>query len=114
MNLINPKVNLSEVFQDVNGSLSHKRVITIVAFLLFCFAFAINIFFSIEIDINMINTIEMIILGGMGVSVIEHFGRKKDESFKNSKKIEETASTLIEEFNGIMESDIEPAPKNRE
>lgn len=62
-----------------NESVSSKRVITFIAFILCCVAFIANMFFGYKIDTFIYETMAYIVIGGISVTGIEKFAnRNKD------------------------------------
>ncbi len=59
-------------------SVSSKRVITFIAFLLCVIAFIANMFFGYKIDAFIYETMAYIVLGGIGITGLEKFASKKD------------------------------------
>jgi len=60
-------------------SVSSKRVITLVAFLLCCIAFFANLFFGYKMDAFIYETMAYIVLGGFGITGLEKFAKKGSE-----------------------------------
>lgn len=68
---------LKSMLQDGhNGSLSSKRVVTFLAFLLCAIAFLANLFFGYTIDSFMYESMSYIVMAGLGVTVAEKFSSK--------------------------------------
>ena len=62
------------MLQDgVDGSLSSKRVVTFLAFLLCAIAFIANLFFGYKVDSFIYETMAYISMAGLGVTVAEKF-----------------------------------------
>jgi hypothetical protein len=59
-----------------NGSLSSKRVITFLAFLMCVTAFLANLFFGYTIDSFIYESMSYIVMAGLGVTVAEKFSSK--------------------------------------
>jgi hypothetical protein len=71
------------MLQDgINGSVSSKRVITFLAFILCSIAFISNLFFGLKIDQFIYDSMTYIVMAGLGVTVAEKF--TKPEPFKHS------------------------------
>lgn len=67
-------MNFSQIFQDgIDGSLSSRRVITVMAFLLCATAFIANMFFGITIEKFIFDAMSYIAMAGMGATVAEKF-----------------------------------------
>lgn len=56
-----------------NGSISSKRVITFLAFILCGIAFISNLFFGYKIDSFLYQSMAYIVMAGLGVTVAEKF-----------------------------------------
>jgi len=72
--------NIKTMLADTHDgeSVSSKRVITFIAFILCCVAFIANMFFGYKIDAFIYETMAYIVLGGIGITGIEKFASKKD------------------------------------
>lgn len=73
--------NMKSMLADSHDSesVSSKRVITFVAFILCCVAFIANMFFGYKIDTFIYETMAYIVIGGISVTGIEKFAnRNKD------------------------------------
>jgi hypothetical protein len=76
-----PSEILKSLLQDgVDGSVSSKRLITIIAFIFCCIAFVANLFFGKKMDEFIYNTMAYIVLGGMGTVVAEKFAPSNKEN----------------------------------
>jgi hypothetical protein len=60
-------------------SVSSKRVITFIAFILCVVAFIANMFFGYKIDPFIYETMAYIVLGGFGITGIEKFAKTQPE-----------------------------------
>lgn len=60
----------------IDGSLSSKRVITFLAFILCAIAFIANLFFGYKIDSFIYETMAYIAMAGLGVTVAEKFSNR--------------------------------------
>lgn len=62
-----------------NGSISSKRVITLVCTLLMAVGFIANMFYGFKVDEHIFDSIMMVVIAGVGVTGIEKFanGMKK-------------------------------------
>ena len=58
---------------SANGSLSNKRVITILCTIMLVAAFVANIMQGKHVDDNILNAIMSVIIGGMGMTGVEKF-----------------------------------------
>jgi hypothetical protein len=56
-----------------NGSLSSKRVITLLAFILCGTAYIANLFYGLKVEEYMFNSMSYIAMTGLGVTVAEKF-----------------------------------------
>ena len=66
----------SMVADGADGSVSSKRVITTLATFLVAFAFLLNMFFGLSVDKNMYDSMMMIVIAGLGTTVVEKFAKK--------------------------------------
>ena len=71
MNLIR-----SMVADGVDGSVSSKRVVTFIAFLLCSTGFLANLFWGFKIDSNIFNSMMYIVIAGLGFTGLEKFAPK--------------------------------------
>jgi len=70
--------NLKSMLSDgENGSVSSKRVITVLATFLVALAFVLNLFWGFVVEKFMYDSMMMIVLGGLGTTVAEKFAPKK-------------------------------------
>jgi hypothetical protein len=70
--------NLKSMLSDgENGSVSSKRVITVMATFLVALAFVLNLFWGFVVEKFMYDSMMMIVLGGLGTTVAEKFAPKK-------------------------------------
>lgn len=75
MNLLD---NIKSMLSDgVNGSVSSKRVISFLAFLLCAVGFVANMFWEFKIDEFIYNSMMYIVVGGLGFTGLEKFAPKK-------------------------------------
>jgi hypothetical protein len=73
------------IFQDGhNGSISSKRVITFLSFLLCATGFIANLFFGYKMDEFMYNSMMWIVVSGLGFTGLEKFAPKTGTKFKSS------------------------------
>lgn len=67
-------MEFSQLFRDgIDGSLSSRRVITAMAFLLIAIAFIANMFFGITIEKFIFDAMSYVVMAGMGATVAEKF-----------------------------------------
>jgi hypothetical protein len=66
----------SMVADGADGSVSSKRVITTLATFLVALAFLLNMFFGLSVDKNMYDSMMMIVIAGLGTTVVEKFAKK--------------------------------------
>ena len=66
----------SMLSDSTNGSVSSKRVIIFLAFLLCGAGFIANAFYSKEVDANLFNSLMWIVISGMGFTGAEKFAPK--------------------------------------
>jgi hypothetical protein len=64
------------ISDGVDGSISSKRVITIMATFLVALAFVLNLFWDLDVDANMYDSMMMIVVAGLGTTVAEKFAKK--------------------------------------
>jgi len=77
------------VFQDGhNGSISSKRVITFLSFLLCATGFIANLFFGYKIDEFIYNSMMWIVVSGLGFTGLEKFAPKSNSKFKTTETAE--------------------------
>ena len=69
--------NIKSMLSDgVNGSVSSKRVISFLAFLLCAVGFVANMFWGFKIDEFIYNSMMYIVVGGLGFTGLEKFAPK--------------------------------------
>jgi hypothetical protein len=70
--------NMKTMLADSHDSesVSSKRVITFIAFILCCVAFIANMFFGYKIDTFIYETMAYIVIGGISVTGIEKFANR--------------------------------------
>ena len=66
----------SMVADGADGSVSSKRVITVMATFLVALAFVLNLFWDFTVDQNMYDSMMMIVVAGLGTTVAEKFAKK--------------------------------------
>ena len=66
----------SMVADGADGSVSSKRVITVMSTFLVGLAFLLNLFLGMNVDKNMYDSMMMIVIAGMGTTVAEKFAKK--------------------------------------
>jgi len=66
----------SMVADGADGSISSKRVITTLATVLVALAFLLNLFAGMTVDKNMYDSMMMIVIAGLGTTVVEKFAKK--------------------------------------
>ena len=66
----------SMVADGADGSVSSKRVITTLATFWVALAFVLNMFFGLSVDKNMYDSMMMIVIAGLGTTVVEKFAKK--------------------------------------
>ena len=69
---------IASLFCDQAGSMSQKRVIPLGAFVLFWMVVQNNISTGVNVDDNLLYTLIIIILGGIGLSIPEWFAKKSN------------------------------------
>jgi len=65
----------SMLADGVNGSVSSKRVVTLIAMFLLVLAFILNLFWGFTVEEYMYNSMMVIVLGGLGTTVAEKFSQ---------------------------------------
>lgn len=60
-----------------DGSVSSKRVVTLLAFLLCAIAFIANLFWDYKIDEFIYNSMVFVVISGLGVTGLEKFATTK-------------------------------------
>lgn len=69
--------NIKSMLSDgVNGSVSSKRVVTILAFVLCATGFLANLFWGFKIDQFIYDSMMYIVIGGLGFTGLEKFAPK--------------------------------------
>ena len=69
--------NIKSMLSDgINGSVSSKRVISFLAFLLCAVGFVANMFWGFKIDEFIYNSMMYIVVGGLGFTGLEKFAPK--------------------------------------
>ena len=66
----------SMLSDGVNDTISSKRVITFLSFLLCAAAFIGNTWFGDKVDINLYNSLMYIVIAGLGFTASEKFASK--------------------------------------
>lgn len=66
----------SMLADGVDGSVSSKRVITIMATSLVSLAFVLNMFTGLKVEQYMYDSMMMIVVAGLGTTVAEKFAKK--------------------------------------
>ncbi len=64
---------LKQALQDIDGSFSSKRLITIGSFFLMAIGFGVSTFTVFRVPDNIYNNLMYIVLGGLGISGTERF-----------------------------------------
>ena len=70
--------NIKEMLSD-GGSLSSKRVIAFLAFLVIAVSYFIDQFTEFKITKDLFDSLMWIVIGGMGITGVEKFAPKKDQ-----------------------------------
>ena len=75
---MNILTNIKSMLSDgENGSVSSKRVVTFLAFLLCSIGFIANLFWGYKMDEFIYNSMMYIVVGGLGFTGLEKFAPKK-------------------------------------
>jgi hypothetical protein len=73
-------MRLTSILEDGdNHSISSRRVVTLLAFVLCSIAFLANLFWGFKIDQFIYESMMYIVLGGLGVIIAEKFTKKSKE-----------------------------------
>ena len=67
---------ISLLSDGVNETVSSKRVVTLLAFLLCSAAFISNTWFGYKVDTGLFNSLMYIVIGGLGFTASEKFAPK--------------------------------------
>ena len=68
---------LRSILNDgINDTISSKRVITLLSFLLCAAGFISNTWFEIKVDSGLFNSLMYIVIGGLGFTASEKFAAK--------------------------------------
>lgn len=71
---MNIAANIKSMFADSeNGTISSKRVITMLCTLLMAVGFVANMFFGYKVDEHIFDSIMMIVITGVGITGVEKF-----------------------------------------
>ena len=65
----------SMISDGIDGSVSSKRVVTLIALSLVVLAFILNLFWGFTVEEYMYNSMMVIVLGGLGTTVAEKFSK---------------------------------------
>ena len=74
------------MFKDMLSSgskVSSKRVVTLVSFKLMGIAFLANLFFDFQVDKFIFESMQWIVISGLGFTASEQFSTKKKEEVKS-------------------------------
>lgn len=72
--------SLNEIFKDIDGSFSSKRVSTFICLLLITTAFISNLFFGFKIEEFIFESVVYITIAGLGFVGAEKFAPKNKAS----------------------------------
>ena len=71
---MNIAANIKSMLADTeNGTISSKRVITMLCTVLMAVGFVANMFFGYQVDENIFNSIMYVVIAGVGVTGVEKF-----------------------------------------
>ena len=62
-----------------NGSVSSKRVITLLAFLMCCIAFMVDLFTVYKAEPHLFDSMMYIVIAGLGFTASEKFAKKEEK-----------------------------------
>ncbi|AGS81137.1 hypothetical protein [Caulobacter phage Cr30] len=79
------KEALSEFFQDHEGGLSSKRLVTGIALVMMIVAFIGNMFFGLQIAQFIYDSFQWIVCTGLGMVGLEKFAPKLKDNSSNEK-----------------------------
>lgn len=68
---------MKQVIQDVDGRLSSKRVVTIIAMVTLLVFFSIDTFTKFSVSETVFNVLEWIIIAGLGIVGSERFTKRQ-------------------------------------
>lgn len=81
---------LSSMLCDgIDGSVSSRRVVTLLAFLLCAIAFIANLFFKMKIDQFIFDSMSYIAMAGLGATVAEKFSSAEKYSVQERYRAQE-------------------------
>ena len=69
----------SMLSDGVNGTISSKRVITLMAFLLCALEFICELFFCLDIKPHTLDAMMYIVIAGLGLTASEKFVKKEEK-----------------------------------
>ena len=67
---------INSMISGVDGEVSSKRVITLLAFLLCGFAFVVELFTDYSVDVKLFDSMMYIVVAGLGFTASEKFSNK--------------------------------------
>jgi hypothetical protein len=70
---------LSDFFKDEKGKVSSKRVVTFFSFVLMAVGFIANLFFDFTIEEFIYESVQWIVMIGLGVTASEQFSKFKQK-----------------------------------
>jgi hypothetical protein len=62
-----------------DGKISSKRLITLFSFVLIAIGFISNLYFDLSVDKSIFESVQWIVLGGLGATASEKFSKKNKE-----------------------------------
>lgn len=65
----------SMLADGIDGSVSSKRVVTLIAMFLLVLGYVLNLFWDFTVEEYMYNSMMVIVLGGLGTTVAEKFSK---------------------------------------
>jgi hypothetical protein len=83
------KRNLFIKMLSANSGLSSKRFITLMAFGLMAIGFIANLFWDFTIEAFIYESMQWIVIGGLGFTASERFGKKAEPVKKETEDNEE-------------------------
>lgn len=73
-----PYSDWTDIFRGSNQLFSSKRVIALIAFIMFVISYGIDLFSTLTVSPGLIDAIVWIILGGLGITGFEKFASQRE------------------------------------
>jgi len=68
-----------EIMSDINGNLSSKRLVTVIALMLIVAGYVANLVYGKVVDQNMFNSVMYIVIAGLGFTGAEQFAPARSQ-----------------------------------